>query len=270
MYVENDPAMARKIREERFTKKEQLIEWIDQEILHVEEKSKSDRKLSAAYYYAYLNLLGKLRSKVNGTVLFNNLEDFWFYSMSISSAGASLDLNWAWGCEIQADNKFHVKTGQTLTLLEVRAQYLTVSKYASDYGVDPGTVRQWIRRGKIRTAKKVGTIWLIPEMTAPPSRGYTPASYDIKIELSEIPEEFSFLSGCRQVGIFSRNGEPGFFTVFCTDSNHDTKKVIVDTPKRERLEVFLISNPDVEYLAAPWEEVLASKASDGFGHASEY
>lgn len=270
MYIENDPRIAEMIREQRFTKKDQLIKWLDEEKVRIEEKSKTDKQLSAAYYYAYLSLLQKLRQKINGTVLFENLEDYWYYSMSITSSGASLDINWAYGCEIHGDKKLVVKTGQTLTLLHVPAQYLTVSEYAHDYGVDPGTVRQWIRRGKIRSAKKVGTIWLIPEMTAPPSRGYLPARYAINEELSDIPEEFSFLSGCQKVSIYDRHGETGAYTVYCTDKNLHTNEVIVDTPKRERLEVYLISHPDVEYINGPGDGVLASKTSDSFGQMWEF
>ena len=270
MYLHNDPRIAEMIRELRFTKKDQLLAWLDEEKVRIEEKSKTDKQLSAAYYYAYLNLLKKLRQKIYGTVLFNDLEDFWFYSMSITSSGACLDINWAYDCEIHGDKKLSVKSGQTLTLLSVPAKYLTVAEYANDYGVDPGTVRQWIRRGKLRSAKKVGTIWMIPEMTAPPSRGYLPARYAINEELCDLPEEFSFLSGCQKIAIYDRHGETGAFTVYCTDKNYKIDEVIVDTAKRERLEVYLISHPDVEYINGPGDGVLASKTSDSIGHMWEF
>ena len=42
-------------------------------------------------------------------------------------------------------------------LISVKPKSFSVEDYAKFYKVEQGTVRQWIRRGKLRTAYKVGT-----------------------------------------------------------------------------------------------------------------
>ena len=65
---------------------------------------------------------------------------------------------------------------------------------AKEYGVETVTVRQWIRRGKIRNAVKNGREWLIPELTELPGRGYTSAIYMWYEYLYDLPNEYKFLT----------------------------------------------------------------------------
>ena len=65
-----------------------------------------------------------------------------------------------------------------------------VEEYAAATNTEAVTVRQWIRRGKLRNALKIGSEWRIPEITDPPRRGYTPVSYYNKGGLIAFPKEF--------------------------------------------------------------------------------
>lgn len=65
------------------------------------------------------------------------------------------------------------KITEQFKLLSVESDLISVGEYAKLYGIEPQTVNQWIRRGKIRTAKKIDNHWMIPTLTESPKRGYT-------------------------------------------------------------------------------------------------
>lgn len=77
--------------------------------------------------------------------------------------------------EIEAENGEISGLTSTVehTLITVECDYLTVEQYDSMLGIEPVTVRQWIRRGKLRHAKKNGRDWLIPDTEDKPQRGFT-------------------------------------------------------------------------------------------------
>ena len=54
--------------------------------------------------------------------------------------------------------------------LSLAPHTVTVMQYAQAHGLNPITVRQWIRRGKLPEAKKLGILWVIPEGTQIPTR----------------------------------------------------------------------------------------------------
>ena len=62
-------------------------------------------------------------------------------------------------------------------LYSVPFPILSCTEFAKRCGVNQGTVRQWIRRGKLRSAFKSGRDWMIPATTKPPGRGFTPGRY---------------------------------------------------------------------------------------------
>ena len=204
-------SMADVFRKERFTSKEDILEWIKEARKRIIRKSEIDKKHSAAYYHIYQKMLEEFYDRIKQTKLFNRLEDFWYYTISFSDTGAKLFLCYADKCEF--DNKGHViqiGQGQSLPLIIIPAKNLTVEEYANMYGVGVGTVRQWIRRGKIRNAKKRGREWLIPELTELPGRGYQSGVYEWFEYLEDLPEEYEFL----------RN-----YTVVIINQNRENKKL---------------------------------------------
>ena len=266
MCMENGISLADQLREERFTTKQDLLEWLDKEMLRVSDQSKSDKKHSAAFYYAYSKLLNRFHKKIENTVLFNRLEDFWYYSMSVSSSGAVLSLEYAPKCELNKKGTVTVIGGQSLPIIHVPGRFLTVEEYAAEYDVGAGTVRQWIRRGKIRTAKKTGKEWIIPEMTELPQRGYQSATYFYNGQLSNRPDEFSYLDGKTVVIINQSHEEPGKFEVLITAGGKVTPVMkTLDTKDREKLELFLISHPDVHYVEGPSDGMNVSISSKDTG-----
>ena len=90
------------------------------------------------------------------TRLFTELEDWWAYELTLSYDGIYLFCNHYNFRGLAPDNKLDMVCDQEFILLSVKSELLTVEQYAEQYGVESVTVRQWIRRGKIRTATKYG------------------------------------------------------------------------------------------------------------------
>ncbi len=122
------------------------------------------------------------------------------------------------------------------------------------YDVEPVTVRQWIRRGKLREAEKVGKEWRISELTDVPGRArYEPATYKWINRLKGIPEEFAFLSDYTNIDIRKRElnvteADPEItFIAFLSSraERGDGVAVRLTDAAKDRLEAYLIANPDV-------------------------
>lgn len=74
------------------------------------------------------------------------------------------------------DNDIKESSASCREIYRLPCELMTVAEYAELSGVTVITVRQWIRRGKLRTARKNGRDWLIPSLSMPPQRGYESAT----------------------------------------------------------------------------------------------
>ena len=180
-------------KKNHMTSKQDLLKKFDCIIKTVNQKSQDDTRHSAAYYHVVNELLKKFQKKLVSTRLFTELEDWWAYELTLSYDGIYLFCNHYNFHGLAPDNKLDMVCDQEFILLSVKSELLTVEQYAEQYGVEFVTVRQWIRRGKIRTATKYGKEWRIPILTEPPTRGYSPASYSGKQPLTELPKSCEFL-----------------------------------------------------------------------------
>ena len=243
------------LRDTWLTTKEDVLTWLSEEMERVADQSRTDKKHSAAFYYAYTKLLTRFYMIIENTVLFNRLEDFWHYTIGVSSAGAVLSLCYLDNYMVDENSGTLTLygTGQTLPIIQVHGRYLSVEEYASEYSVGAGTVRQWIRRGKIRTAIKTGKEWIIPELTELPDRGYQSATYFYNGNLPDLPEEYEFLNGYTGVVINQDRNDRMKFTVMVAAPNKAPVRKVMETKEREKLELFLISRPDVRYIEGPMD-----------------
>mgnify|MGYP001852987356 FL=1 len=258
-------SMADVFRKERFTAKEDILEWIKEARKRIIRKSEIDKKHSAAYYHIYQKMLEEFYDRIKQTKLFNRLEDFWYYTISFSDTGAKLFLCYADKCEF--DDKGHViqiGQGQSLPLIIIPAKNLTVEEYANMYGVGVGTVRQWIRRGKIRNAKKRGREWLIPELTELPGRGYQSGVYEWFEYLEDLPEEYEFLRNYTVVIINQNRENKKLYEVTFAAGGVIPEKKEYNEKERERLELFLISHPQIHFIGLPDDGLNLQISSKGY------
>ena len=264
--MNDNPAVAEQLRNERFTTKEDLLEWISLTRQSQKTKPETDTKHSAAFYHIYDQLLERFYKKIQSTVLFERLEDFWYYTICIYDEGARLDLEHA--CKAWVGDKGHVvvNSDQTFPLIIVRNKMLTVDEYAAEYGVGTGTVRQWIRRGKIRNAVKNGIEWRIPQLTEMPGRGgYESGVYMWYERLKDLPDEYGFLNDY-SCAIFNRDPkDKSLFHITYAARNVEPKEVTCDSKEREKIELFMIGHPQIRYTGVPEDGLniqISSKLGD--------
>ena len=234
------------------------ILWgIDFLLRDIDKESQTDAKHSPAYYERYRNLVVKFRNKVENCVFPEKLEDWWSYSFDVGSLGITLHLLHTDSYDICADDSVMASSDSEFDLMHVNSKLLTVEQYAQAYGVTTTTVRQWIRRGKLRTAIKQGSEWRIPELAEVMDRGYKPGNYVRKEYLTDLPEEYAFFNDFDTVSIFQNKENKDLFDLDF-DKGFDTSKVPeeewgkyhkemqMNLKEREKFELYLISSPFVE------------------------
>ena len=214
---------------------------------------------SARYYVQMEELIKSFREKLKKTVLPGFLQDWWRYSFEISHKGVHLfieHIKSIWQDEETGDADEET-VDQVFLLVACDARMLTVDDYAELYSVEPVTVRQWIRRGKLREAEKRGNEWRISELTDAPRRiRREPSTYKWVDQIQGIPDEFRFISDHTSIEIQHNKakGKTGDSETFCTAilASRDKKgggkvEISLTAETAERLEMYLISSPDVLY-----------------------
>ena len=151
-------------------------------------------------YIKILNgVLDEFSKKISRANFPEPLPDFWRYEFAVSIYAAKLFLvkiNYNFSLDEDLEGYCDsVDTSDLYPLITVPVSQLTVSEYAKQYGVAPVTVRQWIRRGRIRSAEKIQKEWLISALVEPPKdRGYTPGGYSWMPPLQKLPKEYEYLN----------------------------------------------------------------------------
>ncbi|GAB6172962.1 hypothetical protein JCM15765_24400 [Paradesulfitobacterium aromaticivorans] len=148
-------------------------------------------------------------------------ELWWYYEYQF--LGNRMELNLCQADDIEVENNEISSMTSTVehTLITVECDYLTVEQYASMLGIEPVTVRQWIRRGKLRHAKKNGRDWLIPNTEDKPHRGFTSVQYIVEKDAQIESDEFPLLSACDSITILQDQNKKSQF--ICYLNNYKTK-----------------------------------------------
>lgn len=246
-----------------------------------EEASSKDRKHSVSFYTVLDRLLLEFERQLSTTVLPEPLNEWWSYSYIITSYGVKLMMNYnEWTHDY--GHGYTCKRATQITVLEVPAKMLSVSEYAAMNGVETVTVRQWIRRAKIRSVVKYGREWLIPELTEPPrGKGYTACRYYWKDTLTELPPKLEFLNNFKNVCIEKCEVGRGYFLLSFNDYisgvyqpwsdteykeaeavesiRHidgvqiaDDGRLIIPEKLRAEIELYLIGNPVIHQTSQYW------------------
>lgn len=231
-----------------------------------------------ALYPQLDDLLERFYHKVLVQNLPEPLPDWWCYSYEITAFGIELLLNrHEWTHDY--GGSYDCQRWKELTLLQVPAKMLTTGEFARLRGVEDVTVRQWIRRGKIRAAVKYGNEWRISALTRiPKERGsYVECAFYWEDTLPELPEKWSWLNhfhciyltrGQRDRKRFlvtlkektpykdwemnwlrrSEKSDPQARKVLPEEKLDWKDRVILDSTEREALELYLIGCPEAKVI----------------------
>lgn len=205
------------------------------------------KECSDAFKKVYLELLTEFYHEVHKTPLFDNLEPYWFYSFRIDENGAILFLCHAHDLGVNEEDEYidSISCDACFELVEKKARVLTVEEYADNYGVSVGTVRQWIRRAKIRGAVKTASGWRISELCEVKERKYTTGRYYCDYG-TIISKEYPFLEKCDAI-IITQNSECAevFDISLWGRNDEDDIEFQMNRQEREKFELFLITHPEV-------------------------
>lgn len=229
--------------------KDALLSSLRWKLIELESGKETDefKNHSAAFRNLYIELVRKFRDKIERTILFNELEPWWSYTYEIDDSGATLHLTYADSVDFNDDKNIDfVMVGEDFELVKVRTRLMTVEEYAKVYEVSVGTVRQWIRRGKIRSAVKAGSEWRIPELSEVVGRGYKRATFHWEEQLDDVPEEYAFLKKYNWLSIDQSMKDKNKYRVRASGGKKKAFETIMETKEREKFELFLISNPFVK------------------------
>lgn len=233
--------------EDTLRTKTDILDDIDFLLHTIERNRKGDTKHSQAYYDRYVDLIERFKVKVEECVFPEKLEDWWHYEYEVRETGITLRLIHASFIDLNAEGFIDSENIDTsFDLIKASTEMLTVEQYAQANEVTATTVRQWIRRGKIRTAVKQGSEWRIPELAEVRDRGYRFVQYKWENYVTGFPEDLSFINEYNMVSIWQNDNHKDIFEV--TFSKKDTpERVIRMTQKeKEKLELLLISNPYID------------------------
>lgn len=152
--------------------------------------------------------------------------------------------------ELECDKNGEITSmtcSDSIVFAEMKCNYLTVEEYAEKYHVTTTAVRQWIRRGKLRSAVKAGRDWLIPELADRPQRGYEPVTYCWEYLPESVIQEFPFLNERFEIFIIQNDKDKTKFDVILKNRyGKACEKRQLNVKEREKLEIALISEPSVQ------------------------
>ncbi len=230
------------------TTKDEILNEVMEYRKRISKISLIDKRHTAGFYHAIDNIAERFSQAIESTHFFTKLEDWWFYAISFNSSGFELLLRYADKEEIEYDPlAFSFPVIQSFSLIKTQCRLLSVTEYGEQYGIDQGTIRQWIRRCKLRAAVKKGTEWFIPEFEDIPTRGFTPATYFWNETLYDIPEEYSFLEKPGELTIVQDKTDKKRYTITVNCRHSNQYKEEMDETKRECIERFLIAHPQIQY-----------------------
>lgn len=246
-------------QQEYIVTREKLIKRIADTITSIE--GQINRSCTASteqirYLEAKKENLMEFQTLVINKPLFESLDDWWCYGIVISSTGTTLFLNHVSSAEIMDyDTEADHQTGwlsieeydAEYKLIDCRCSYLSTEEFAERCGIAVDTVRIWIRRGKIRSAMKIGNAWKIPNLTAPFTRGFTDAKYEWNVYLSGLPSQIEGIAAPGEILIQQTKDKKGFYVWYQSKDASEHHQYMLQGSEVGSLELYLIAQPAVEY-----------------------
>lgn len=234
--------------------KDDVLKCIDKQRQRLQAKESEYANRSEGYCEVLKVLYDKLYSKIDDSSLFDAPQEYWHFVITVDSSGISLKLVEELGYVNGYNLEYVVdEIGDDYTLIHIPCKHLTIEEYATLYNVKPVTVRQWIRRGKIRTAIKAGSEWRIPELTDIPNktRGYINATYSWNEIYEKVPEGYEFIHQYNHVEIKQMEDKVYYTLHFYYEEEKQRvkeKRIVCDVQEKEKFELFLISSSGVNHV----------------------
>ena len=225
--------------------KQAVIATLDNANRSIVNEMRNNPLHTVQYYNALSQLLNKVIVEIASRNIFDAPEG-WFYSFVITNKSAALYIQHVAEIRMDENGNAILDINEKFRLINYPVRLLTVEEYASVSKTEAGTVRQWIRRGKLRNAIKIGGEWRIPEITDPPTRGFTPVRYYNNGHFLSLPKELGVSLNQKPciIDIYKAKEEKGYVVLFDYAPAMIPQRLLTDA-ERERLELMLISNSNI-------------------------
>ena len=151
--------------------------------------------------------------------------------------------------ELKIVPPYQDETDARYTLFSAKARLVTAEDYARLNNIEHVAAVTRIRRGKIRSAVKVGKQWRIPDLVAPIERGYQSATYEWDGKLSGLPDTYRVIEEYQRVDIFQDAVQHALFHIRMTKDDGTGVEFTCERRQRDRLEQALIAHPDIQCLS---------------------
>lgn len=198
---------------------------------------------------ALLNLLEMFIEKVEATVIPALDQPFFAYQVFIGDTEISLEMGEY--TKVVYDNEGEIVETESLVtndIVYVEAEYMPIEEFARQQQVQPATVRQWIRRGKLRNVAKRGSNWYVASTAVVNERGYESGAYRYIGEEGDLCGVFPLPKGTYSIDIFQDCSSIDKYNAYLRDRTDKTiEKLQLDRSTREKLEHALIAHPDVRF-----------------------
>lgn len=228
-------------RESYLFSREDVLKSLELFIEH--EKANEEPVYSIGVVKNRIKLCDKFYAAVKKCKLPVLTELWWYYEYEFLGDRIELILCQVEEMEIENDEISIMTSTVEHTLITVECDYLSVEQYASMLDVEPVTVRQWIRRGKLRCAKKAGRDWLISCVEDKPRRGFSSVQYAIEKDSEITSDEFPLLATADSITILQDQKQKSKF--ICYINNNKTKfhsELELTRAEVERLEHTIIES----------------------------
>ena len=229
------------------TTKEELVRAIEEYINVLRMGEGAEAQKSVKSHIAFLNFAERFLAMVRNRIFPENLGEGWEYIFEITEESAIVALQLVGISELAKKqyNKDVKSILEAYVLVRMEPRKLSVDDYALLHEVNVGTVRQWIRRGKIRSAQKLGKEWRIPEFVEPSGGKYRDGIFMWEERLTSLPNGFEYLNDYYCAAITQINKDTYKMALQHASDNKKNRLVMLNCKERECLELALISDPFV-------------------------
>ena len=214
-------------------------------------KPAEDRDVRSEFFYERLaDLFDEFYKVIDNKLLPEPLDNWWSYTVHIRETGITLSIGhqvMLYDDNGQGDERYSFACDEEYVIAEKKAKLLSLEQYGEMHGVGSGTVRQWIRRGKLRSASKFGTEWRVPELSDKPGRGYSSGHYEWHTELPDPPEDIPVFNDYDSLYLYQSTKTGDWFAKLeCINKTAEIREYALNQKLKEKLELYLIGHPLVE------------------------
>ena len=230
--------------------KEELVTSIEEHIRGLKKGDGAEAQKSVKSHIAYLDFCDRFLETIRKKNFPEGLSGGWEYCFEISEEAAIVTLQLVGSSELA--KRVYKRDVQAIleayVLVRMEPRMLPVEEYALLHEVNVGTVRQWIRRGKIRSAQKLGNEWRIPEFVEPAGGKYRDGFFMWDEKLTNLPEGFEYLNDYYSAAITQVDKDSYKMALQSSSRKVKDRLVLLNAAERERLELALIADPLVSCL----------------------